>query len=148
MTALEKKPMIANFPINAAYIDKSALCSVMLTPDFFDLVPSDILAVNVTGREWFDKMYGNSYNDFNIEFSLTNGRKSQCIYGVFEYGYGDYYMQRARCALKLLGVYDVNLPMFNHKQTGCKKRELLTVKDVEKWECKSLLKLAEEAINE
>jgi len=143
MITLTKKPLVGKFAINELYIDKSNLCGVMVTPDFFDLVPSDILAVNITGREWFDKTYGNSYNDFNIEFSLTNGRKAQCIYGVLEYGYGDYYMQRARCALKLLGVYDVNLPMFNHKQTGCKKRELLTVKDVEKWGCKSLLKLAE-----
>lgn len=146
MISLVKKPLVGKFTINESYIDKSNLCGVMVTPDFFDLVPSDILAVNVTGREWWDKTYGNSYNDFNIEFSLTNGRKSQCIYGVFEYGYGDYYMQRARCALKLLGVYDVNLPLFNHKQTGCKKRDLLTFKDVEKWGCKSLLKLAEESV--
>lgn len=146
MISLVKKPLVGKFAINGSYINKSDLSGVMVTPDFFDLVPSDILAVNVTGREWFDKTYGNSYNDFNIEFSLTNGCKSQCIYGVLEYGYGDYYMQRARCALKLLGVYDVNLPMFNHKQTGCKKRELLTGKDVEKWGCKSLLKLAEESV--
>ena len=146
MITLTKKPLVGKFAINELYIDKSNLCGVMVTPDFFDLVPSDILAVNVTGREWFDKTHGNSYNDFNIEFSLTNGTQVQVICGVMRYGYEEYYMQRARCALKLLGVYDVNLPLFNHKQTGCKKRELLTVKDVEKWGCKSLLKLAEGAV--
>ena len=86
MVSLVKKPLVGKFTINDLYIDKSSLCGVMVTPDFFDLVPSDILAVNVTGREWFDKTY------------------------------------------------------------GCKKRDLLTFKDVNKWGCKSLLKLAEESV--
>ena len=143
MVTLQKKPLIGNFAINALYIDKSDLSGVMLTPDFFDLVPSEILAVNVTGREWFDKTYGNSYNDFTIELALKNGAQVQAIYGVMCYGYGEYYMQRARCTLKLLGLFCPEIPFFNQKQTGCKKRDLLTVKDVEKWGCKSLLKLAE-----
>ncbi len=141
MLTLEKKPLIGNFAINALYINKSDLCGVMVTPDFFDLVPSEILAVNVTGREWFDKTYGNSYNDFTIEFALKNGTQVQAIYGVMCYGYGEYYMQRARCVLKLLGLFCHEIPFFNHKITGCKKRDLLTEKDILKWGGISLLDL-------
>ena len=145
MVTLQKKPLIGNFAINALYIDKSDLSGVMLTPDFFDLVPSEILAVNVTGREWFDKINGNSYNDFTIELALKNGIQVQAIYGVMCYGYGEYYMQRARCVLKLLGLFCPEIPFFNHKITGCKKRDLLTEKDLLKWGSVCLLDLVKGA---
>lgn len=146
MITLQKKPLVSNFAVNTLYVNKSDLCGVMVTPDFMAIKPCDIIAINITGREWYDKINGNSYNDFTIEFALKNGTQVQAIYGVMCYGYGDYYMQRARCTLKLLGLFCHEIPFFNHKITGCKKRELLTVKDVEKWGCKSLLKLAEGAV--
>lgn len=139
MLTLEKSPLLAN--INKLYISLSDLCGVYVTPDFSGIKPSDIVAINVTGREWFDKINGNSYNDFNIEFALKSGNKSQCIYGVFAYGYGDYYMQRARVVLKLLGLFSPDIPLFNHKQSNCKKRDLLTQKDFLKWGSVCLLDL-------
>lgn len=141
MLTLQKKPLIGNFTINALYINKSDLCGVMVTPDFMQISPSDILAINVIGRDWFDKINGNSYNDFTIELALKDGTQVQAIYGVMCYGYGDYYMQRARGTLKLLGLFCPEIPFFNHKQTGCKKRDLLTEKDLKKWGAVSLLDL-------
>lgn len=141
MINLQKKPLIGNFAINALYINKSDLCGVMVTPDFMAIKPSDIIAINITGREWFDKINGNSYNDFTIELALKNGTQVQAIYGVMCYGYGEYYMQRARCTLKLLGLFCTEIPFFNHKVTNCKKRDLLTEKDLKKWDAVSLLDL-------
>ena len=141
MITLQKKPLVGNFAINALYINKSDLRGVMVTPDFMAIKPSEVIAINITGREWFDKIYGNSYNDFTIELALKNGAQVQAIYGVFAYGYGDYYMQRARCALKLLGLFCHEIPFFNHKVTNCKKRDLLTEKDLKKWGAVSLLDL-------
>ena len=145
MISLVKKPLVGKFTINELYVDRSSLCGVMVTPDFMAIKPCDIIAINIIGREWFDKINGNSYNDFNIEFSLTNGRKSQCIYGVMCYGYGEYYMQRARCTLKLLGLFCTEIPFFNHKVTNCKKRDLLTEKDLKKWGSVCLLDLVKGA---
>ena len=141
MITLQKKPLVGNFTINALYINKSDLLGVMVTPDFMAIKPSDIIAINITGREWFDKIYGNSYNDFTIELALKDGTQVQAIYGVVCYGYGEYYMQRARCALKLLGLFCPEIPFFNHKVTNCKKRDLLTEKDLKKWGSVSLLDL-------
>ena len=133
MISLVKKPLVGKFAINELYIDKSDLCGVMVTPDFFDLIPSEILAINITGREWFDKTSGNSYSDFTIELALKNGTHVQVICGVMRYGYEEYYMQRARCTLKLLRLFCPEIPLFNHKIKGCKKRDLLTEKDLLKW---------------
>jgi len=141
MITLDKKPLIGNFTVNALYINKSDLSGVMLNPDFMAIKPSDIIAINITGREWFDKINGNSYNDFTIELALKDGTQVQAIYGVMCYGYGEYYMQRARCTLKLLGLFCPEIPFFNHKITGCKKRDLLTEKKLKKWGAVSLLDL-------
>ena len=141
MITLQKKHLIGNFTINTLYVNKSDLCGVMVTPDFMAIKPCDVVAVNITGREWYDKINGNSYNDFTIELALKNGTQVQAIYGVMCYGYGEYYMQRARCVLKLLGLFCPEIPFFNHKQTGCKKRDLLTEKDLKKWGAVSLLDL-------
>lgn len=142
MLTLQKKPLVGNFAINALYINKSDLLGVAVTPDFMAIMPCDIIAINITGREWFDKINGNSYNDFTIELALKNGTQVQAIYGVMCYGYGDYYMQRARCTLKLLGLFCPEIPFFNHKVANCKKRDLLTEKDLKKWGAVSLLDLA------
>ena len=61
------------------------------------------------------------------------------------YGYGEYYMQRARCTLKLLGLFCTEIPFFNHKVTNCKKRDLLTEKDLKKWGSVCLLDLVKGA---
>ena len=141
MLTLQKKPLIGNFTVNTLYINKSDLCGVMVTPDFMAIKPCDILAVNVIGREWFDKINGNSYNDFTIELALKDGTQVQAVYGVMCYGHGDYYMQRARCTLKLLGLFCPEIPFFNHKATNCKKRDLLTEKELKEWGAVSLLDL-------
>jgi hypothetical protein len=115
--------------LNENYRNRSDLCGIYVNSQLLETPVSDILAVNVIGHEWFDKVNGNSYNDFAVEFSLKNGQVFTLLRGVIEYGYGDYYMQRARCALKFLRLADV--PRFNSKQPGCLKRELYTVKDLD-----------------
>jgi hypothetical protein len=46
--------------------------------------------VDVVGRRWFQKTYGNTYN--TVEISVNDG---PWVKLPREYGYGDYYLQRA-----------------------------------------------------
>jgi hypothetical protein len=46
----------------------------------------------VEGYRWFQKTYGNTYNVVEIT-DLKNGER--IAYLPFDYGYGDYYRQRA-----------------------------------------------------
>lgn len=47
-------------------------------------------SVIIRGRRWFQKSYGNTYNTVSIEI---DGREVTNL--PMEYGYGDYYLQRA-----------------------------------------------------
>lgn len=49
-----------------------------------------IKSIQVIGRRWFQRTYGNTYNTVEIK---VDG--NQVAYLPFEYGYGEYYMQRA-----------------------------------------------------
>lgn len=51
---------------------------------------TDIKSIQVIGRRWFQRTYGNTYNTVQIK---VDGE--QVAYLPFEYGYGEYYMQRA-----------------------------------------------------
>lgn len=49
-----------------------------------------IKSIQVVGRRWFQKSYGNTYN--TVKISVNQG---DWIILEEEYGYGDYYIQRA-----------------------------------------------------
>ena len=99
--------------------------------------------IEVHGREWFDKINGNSYHCVYISI---NG--SLVITVPFQYGYGDSYIQSATQALNEAGYIDTtNKTIANyylvdrwarengihcvcHIQRGCKKNQLPTMKSL------------------
>ena len=117
------------FTINTMYMDMSNLLGAYFTPDIDNINPDNIAAINVIGREWFDKINGNSYNDFTIIFDIKEANYQHAfVFGVIEYGYDEYYRQRAKAVLNTLGLS--NVPTFYNKKEGCKKRDLFTTKDM------------------
>lgn len=117
------------FNINTKFMDISNLSGAYFVADIDKIRPEDIAAISVVGREWFDKINGNSYNDFTIIFDIKDANYQQSfIYGVIEYGYGEYYRQRAKAVLNTLGLSHV--PTFFNKKEGCKKRDLFTTKNM------------------
>ena len=61
-----------------------------------------IRAINVTGRRWFQRTYGNTYNSFAGVVFLDDGTQRE-FHGTRAYGYGDYYLQRATDELERMG---------------------------------------------
>jgi hypothetical protein len=116
-------------------MDMSNLSGAYFAPDIDNIQPSDIKAINVIGREWFDKINGNSYNDFSVVFLTENGEHS-FIFGAIEYGYGNYYQQRAKAVLGTLGLR--NVPTSFNKKEGCKKRDLFNAKGLKEMKTLSL----------
>lgn len=62
--------------------------------------------ITVRGREWFDKVNGNSYCSARVYVTDTAGN-TDTIYVPFGYGYGDYYLQAAQEALHAAGVLEL-----------------------------------------
>ena len=117
------------FNIQRQFMDISNLSGAYFNSDIDNINPDDIAAINVIGREWLDKINGNSYNDFTIIFDIKEANyQSSFIFGVIEYGYGEYYRQRAKAVLNTLGLSHV--PTFFNKKEGCKKRDLFTTKNM------------------
>lgn len=129
------------FNIQRQFINISDFGGAWYTDDLLKLNPSDILAVQVIGREWYDKTYGNSYNDFTIIFALKDGLENVSIFGEIVYGYGSYFEQRARAILKTLGLFNLaTTPIFYTKKENCKCKDLFTSKDLKSMGAKDLYK--------
>lgn len=126
------KPL-SQFTISPVHINISNLVGAYFSPDIDIINKDDIAAINVVGRDWYDKIYGNSYNDFTIIFMFKNGMENSFLFGVIEYGYGDYYKQRAKSVLGVLGL--ANVPTFFNKKDGCKKRDLFTSTNMKNMQC-------------
>jgi len=63
--------------------------------------------IHVIGKEWFDRVNGNSYNAVRFDVYVTgrNGKRAVNVVLPFKYGYGDYYMQRvSEYCLKYFGL--------------------------------------------
>ena len=65
--------------------------------------------VIVQGRRWFQKTYGNTYNTVRI---IVDGESLDPL--PMEYGYGDFYLQRAADELDRRGL----MPGREHYATG------------------------------
>ena len=91
-----------------------------------------INVIDIHAKEWFDKIYGNSY--FCATITLNN---KETIYIPFQYGYGQSYIQESKRVLTELNkispsdgtplsVYcrDENIILNATIRTNCKKREL------------------------
>ena len=63
----------------------------------------DMKTIDVQAREWFDRVYGNSY--FSARITVNFGMPGEFeIRLPFEYGYGDYYKQATLKALQDIGL--------------------------------------------
>src|SRR5574343_1609234 len=62
-----------------------------------------IIAIHTTGRRWFTRSLGNTYNSFSVRVRFEDGTE-QTITGGMAYGYGDHWETRARNALVDAGI--------------------------------------------
>lgn len=139
--SIELKKSFGQFNIQRQFINISDFGGAWYTDDLFNLNPSDVLAIQVVSREWFDSVYGNSYNDFTIIFALKGGLENVSIFGEIVYGYGSYFEQRARAILKTLGLFNLaTTPIFYTKKENCKRKDLFSSKDLKGMGAKDLYK--------
>lgn len=100
---------------------------------------NQIKTIDVIAYKWFDKVNGNSY--FAGTVSVNYGMDDMYEINMpFEYGYGDYYVQAAREALKEHRAIptninsltewcrDNNIVLRTNKHKNCKKRDLMVFK--------------------
>lgn len=95
-----------------------------------------IKTIDINALEWFDKVNGNSYfaGTITLNFGMEDSKEIPII---FQYGYGETYIQEAKALLtefnyisgspiQPLWVYceENNIILRNSKKENCKKREL------------------------
>ena len=95
---------------------------------------SSIKTVEITGREWFDKVNGNSYN--SVQVIVNQGLKNEFSFKIgIQYGYGDYYIQSAVEQLVKMGAASEynqffrlsnnnKFKLFTHITRNCRKSEV------------------------
>jgi len=94
-------------------------------------------SINITAREWFDRINGNSYFSATIQI---DGKPAGFL--PFQYGYGDHYVDMANEWLDKNGYInnpchengsrealwrycqDHNIALYTQKMENCKKRDL------------------------
>tara|TARA_Y100001937_G_scaffold118266_1_gene172442 strand:+ start:230 stop:568 length:339 start_codon:yes stop_codon:yes gene_type:complete len=95
-----------------------------------------IKTIDVNAKEWFDKIYGNSY--FAGTITLNYGMKDEETFLMpFKYGYGSSYEQEAKAILtqfnKISGTWSKPLRMYCRENNiiyrssiieNCKKKQL------------------------
>jgi hypothetical protein len=91
-----------------------------------------IKTIDIYGKEWFDKVNGNSY--FSAEIIVNYCIESEERFQVpFSYGYGDMYIFDSLRVLKNAGIIETDcnytlrqsgIILRTFKQRNCKKREL------------------------
>jgi hypothetical protein len=70
---------------------------------------NSIKTIDVSCKEWFDKVNGNSY--FSAQVTLNHGMEDEVTYKIpFQYGYGDQYRHEALDKVKQItgGTYTPN----------------------------------------
>ena len=103
-----------------------------------------ITTIDIQAKQWFDKVNGNSYFAGNIclNYGMEDEKNVKMNY---QYGYGDHYIDVAFDTLENEGIItdrekysngskeqlwkycnDKKIILRKSKQTGCKKRELLS----------------------
>ena len=95
-----------------------------------------IKTIDIVAKEWFDRIYGNSY--FSAYITVNYGLKSEAnFYLPFQYGYGEQYKTECRDVLVKHGYLSKILaaPLWKHcklhgidlrarKIENCKKSDL------------------------
>lgn len=62
-----------------------------------------IVAIEISGRRWFQRTYGNTYNSFFVRVRFSDGSEWTASGGK-AYGYGSYYEDRAMRAMRDAGI--------------------------------------------
>jgi hypothetical protein len=91
-----------------------------------------IKTLDINGKEWFDKVNGNSY--FSAQVVINYGMpNAKIIFLPFQYGYGDHYKYMAVEELNKMKLISEKYPnelqdngviIRANMQRNCKKREL------------------------
>ena len=69
-----------------------------------------IKTIDVTAKEWFDKINGNSY--FSANICINYGQPNQVNLSLpFQYGYGEHYLDMAAKELQEKGFIKLSNPM-------------------------------------
>lgn len=93
---------------------------------------SDVKTIDVIGKEWYDRVYGNSYCSVKIILNYSLPDQVE-IFLPMENGYGDFYTQKAsKWLCKHFSIEFIPLWMFRDKgiverhtlETGCRKRDV------------------------
>jgi hypothetical protein len=59
--------------------------------------------IDINGKEWRDRLYGNSY--FSARVIVNHGMDDEKIIHIpFQYGYGDYYIQKSLETLEKMSL--------------------------------------------
>ena len=92
-----------------------------------------VRTIDVNAKQWFDRINGNSY--FAGSIVLNFGQEDQKQFSMpFQYGYGDYYLQKALETLQeseyiptkySSELRDLGIILRTNMQRNCKKRELM-----------------------
>ena len=70
-----------------------------------------IVAIEISGRRWFQRTYGNTYNSFFVRVRFNDGSEWTAS-GGREYGYGSYYEERAIQAMRDAGIIGENVGLW------------------------------------
>ena len=96
----------------------------------------DIKTIDITAKEWFDKVNGNSY--FSARLTINYGMKnSHQIFMPFQYGYGSQYewvsIEQMAKELNLKKIKELSdlwrmkkqIILRSHIDRGCKKADVI-----------------------
>ena len=97
-------------------------------------VDTSIKTLEIHGKEWFDRVNGNSYN--SVQVFVNEGMKNAFSFSIpFQYGYGNYFEQSAIEHLVKVGVlsgkfshrdrvHSGKLKIESYKTEKCLQREV------------------------
>lgn len=97
-------------------------------------VDTSIKTLEIHGKEWFDRVNGNSYN--SVQVFVNEGMKNAFSFSIpFQYGYGNYFEQSAIEHLVKIGalsskwshrdrVNNGKLKITSYKTEKCLQREV------------------------
>lgn len=70
-----------------------------------------IVAIEISGRRWFQRTYGNTYNSFFVRVRFSDGTEWTAS-GGRAYGYGSCYAERATQAMRDAGIIGENVRLW------------------------------------
>lgn len=96
-----------------------------------------IKTIDITAKEWFDRVNGNSY--FSAQITINYGMKTRKIYKLpYQYGYGNHFTTAARDLLNAEGLInndpltplwricdDMKIILRTTKIENCRKRDMV-----------------------